>query len=149
MEEGGKGFFCKNGMAASIQRALPDARFSHYVVLPRFSTPTLPGPALPEDLLRELIATAWHPRRVQSWCLDIEEMDELGSRTLSEVGIKTSGFWYDEVLVGTEGQCRLAGIQGYSTASSVRFVHSNGRRIVEVCARPGRVCVFDSDKVCL
>ena len=101
-------------------------------------------------LKEELMASAWHPKRMVEWCWDEDE--KRGSNELQMTFVtRTQPYrlWQDEVLV-TDASDRghiegLASIRLF-TGQRVKFVAMTGRGFVTVSGKDGRFIHFDAEK---
>eukprot|EP00891_Asterochloris_glomerata_P005753 jgi/Astpho2/5753/fgenesh1_pg.00080_%23_22_t len=99
-------------------------------------------------LKEELMASAWHPKRMVEWCWDEDEKRESNELQMTFVTrIQPYRLWQDEVLV-TDASDRghiegLASIRLF-TGQRVKFVAMTGRGFVTVSGKDGRFIHFDA-----
>ena len=99
-------------------------------------------------LKEELMASAWHPRRMVEWCWDDEERREFQMTIVTKT--EPHRLWYDEVLVtdGLEITRHIKGLESLKLdrGQRVRFVATTGRGFVTVCGKHDRFICFDAEK---
>lgn len=97
---------------------------------------------------RELMESAWHPRRHLLWCVDTEDAEDL---QVERPECNSTFLWYDEVLVISSSTVPVVNsslklVRHQDGGAHLCFLHSNGRTRIKIKGKEDRWLALDPTK---